>query len=103
MPRPWPLNTRRRAIARLRERTPPMKARTILSAAIAFIITVSAFGQNKLSVGDAAPGLDIEKWVKGNETTLATGNVYVVEFWATWCVPCKKSIPHLSELQREFS
>ena len=80
-----------------------MKLRTMLSGLLALAITCSAFGQNQLSVGDPAPGLDIEKWVKGDETAITNGNVYVVEFWATWCVPCKKSIPHLNELQNEFS
>jgi thiol-disulfide isomerase/thioredoxin len=80
-----------------------MKARTILSAMLALVLAGPAFGQKKLSVGDAAPGLDIEQWVKGSETTIAAGNVYVIEFWATWCAPCKKSIPHLSELQEEFA
>jgi peroxiredoxin len=27
------------------------------------------------------------------------GAVYVIEFWATWCGPCIKGIPHLTELQ----
>jgi thiol-disulfide isomerase/thioredoxin len=40
--------------------------------------------------------------VKGSEVkTFATGKVYVVEFWATWCPPCKKSIPHLNELAKK--
>lgn len=30
------------------------------------------------------------------------GQVLVLDFYATWCVPCRKSIPHLGELQRRF-
>ncbi|MDQ3667489.1 MAG: TlpA family protein disulfide reductase [Acidobacteriota bacterium] len=31
------------------------------------------------------------------------GQVLVLDFYATWCAPCRKSIPHLSELQRHLS
>lgn len=31
------------------------------------------------------------------------GRVYVIEFWATWCPPCLRSIPHLSALQQKYS
>jgi len=72
---------------------------TVLCLAIAS----GAYGQkNKLEVGDDAPGLDIERWVKGSETTIEKGQVYIVEFWATWCAPCKGSIPHLNELQSDY-
>ena len=80
-----------------------MKLRTVLCAAVALSLTAAAFAQDKkLSVGDPAPGLDIEKWVKGGETSIQPGNVYVVEFWATWCGPCKKSIPHLTQVQKDY-
>jgi thiol-disulfide isomerase/thioredoxin len=56
-----------------------------------------------LSVGDKAPPLAIEKWVKGEAvTSFQKGKVYVVEFWATWCGPCIKGMPHLSELQKKY-
>lgn len=55
-----------------------------------------------LKVGDAAPPITIESWVKGEPVTgFEKGNIYVVEFWATWCGPCIASIPHLSELQNK--
>lgn len=56
-----------------------------------------------LKVGDKAPALAIDTWVKGKPVTgFEKGQVYVVEFWATWCGPCKVSIPHLTQVQKEF-
>lgn len=56
-------------------------------------------------LGDAAKPLQIATWVKGKPVDLAAAKdkqVVVVEFWATWCPPCRASIPHLTELQKKF-
>jgi thiol-disulfide isomerase/thioredoxin len=56
-----------------------------------------------LSVGDDAPAITVSKFVKGERIDrLEPGRTYVVEFWATWCGPCRATIPHLTELQKKF-
>ncbi|MBL7214671.1 MAG: redoxin domain-containing protein [Phycisphaerae bacterium] len=50
----------------------------------------------------AAPPLKGLEWVKGGPVTFEPGKVYIVEFWATWCGPCKVSIPHLTEIQKNY-
>jgi thiol-disulfide isomerase/thioredoxin len=56
-----------------------------------------------LMVGDLAPALEVNRFVKGEPfSDFQKGQVYVIEFWATWCVPCKESIPHLTELQKKY-
>ena len=57
-----------------------------------------------LMVGDPAPGIQVAEWVQGKPLAkLEVGQTYVVEFWATWCGPCKVAIPHLNELSKEYA
>src|SRR5262245_61764511 len=71
-----------------------------LAALIGVALVVSA---QAAKVGDKVENLVIKDWVKGNAVDVTDGKkIYVVEFWATWCAPCKQTIPFLTEIQKKF-
>jgi len=53
--------------------------------------------------GDTAPSLELRD-LKGGPHTLGDyrGKPVVLNFWATWCVPCAAEMPLLSEMQNRY-
>ena len=68
---------------------------------------ISALAKKELKLGDAAPEVNVKmindkEYGKTFSFAEFKDKVIIVEFWATWCPPCRQSIPHLSKLQEKY-
>src|SRR5689334_23853085 len=73
-----------------------------LRAKLAVFVAILACAFS-VAAGDAAPNLDLRD-LQGGKHTLADyhGKPVVLNFWATWCVPCAAEMPLLSEMQNRY-
>src|SRR6266496_2629536 len=82
------------------------------SRAVAVLVVVAGFHSFAASahgpeVGKEAPSLNLSRVLQAPEGISANwetlrGKVVVIDFWSTWCGPCRESIPHWNQLVDSF-
>ncbi len=73
---------------------------------VSLVLAVFAFAtpsEAALKAGQQAPGFKVIT-TTGQSVTLDNyrGHVLVIDFFATWCQPCRQSVPHLVEMNRKY-
>lgn len=80
------------------------KKRALVIIALA-VLSIILFGCNKGGTGKTASGNDFTlRNVDGStfDSSQLRGKIVLLEFWATWCPPCKMAIPEIQKLEERI-
>lgn len=78
----------------------PLSIRLRIACVIALMATALSLGAAAIKVGDTFP--DLSKFKLEGALPDLKGKVVLVDFWASWCAPCKESFPTMNDLQKRY-
>ena len=62
------------------------------------------WAEHKEMLGKPAPKLELSNWMNGElKAKDMKGKIVVVDYWATWCGPCIRAIPHNNEMAKKYA
>jgi thiol-disulfide isomerase/thioredoxin len=77
----------------------------LVAAATASVVALAVIQSNRARLPSGsprrAPAVTLPL-LDGGKASLPQGRVTVVDFWATWCAPCKVSMPRVQKLWAEY-
>ena len=81
-----------------------MVRRSVCSFLGAAALASALLGSATALAADPAPDFTLRTIERGESVSLSqyAGKVVLVDFWATWCEPCKKSMPNLQKMSDEL-
>jgi thiol-disulfide isomerase/thioredoxin len=79
-----------------------LRARIVLFGAALFGGCLAPVLSAQIATGDAFPDLHAVALAGGNLPD-TTGKVVLVDFWASWCAPCKASFPAFTRLHEAYA
>jgi thiol-disulfide isomerase/thioredoxin len=76
--------------------------RLLAAPALAGSIALASLPTHAVELGQAAPDIELPGASVPRLSSLL-GKVVYVDFWASWCGPCKQSFPWMNEMQKKYA
>ena len=73
------------------------------SILVFIILVVSLAGWAQLKIGDAVPEIELPNTVDSIvKLSSLYGKVVLIDFWASWCAPCRAANPYIQKLYKKY-